>query len=376
MAKSARDLQSPIRPQKRSRKFSVQLSSNTPFDLISIAFVWYEVFLHHGSGIYIQELNLSISNPERTLFIFVFVNFWILLCPLKRHCNRYWLSALMYQLLPCMMVCSEAFFQYQFRLGCAGVLVLLFIICGIVMRTYSKIGPVVHRGFYSRIFVLISAVALIIPVVYSAAVYQFKGPLDVADQSAVQAPASAETAQLNLDLDAEFYKLLEKKSWDSANWNERIQWMQLLVSHEAFQLGLQGMAPVLYTEALPEFILGYYDRGRGNKIIINVSYLETAEVLDVVNTVLHELYHYYQDAVIDTINWESDFSRASYFDDARRWQQNSMNYNNDPTTEEGIQIYLSQPLENDANAYAKRKSTAYALRLELEEKMTAVGCIK
>ena len=374
MTKSMRYSRSPTKQQKRNRKFPVPLSSNTLVDLISIVFVWHEVFLHRGAGLYIQELDLSIPNLERNLFIFVFVNCWILLCPLKKHCNKYWLTAFMYQFLPCMAVYSEAFFQYQFQLSCAGVLVLLFIMCGIAVRTYSKIKPAIRRGFYSRLFVLISTVALIIPVVYSSVVYKFEGPLDVAGRLAMQAAASAETEQLGLDLNAEFYKHLEKKSWDSANWNERIQWMQLLVSHEAIQLGLQGKAPVLCAQALPEFILGYYNRG--TKIIINVSYLENAEVLDVVDTVLHELYHYYQDAVIDTIDWESDFSRASYFDDARRWQQNSINYNNDPTTEEGIQMYLSQPLENDANTYSKRKSKSYALRLELEEKMTVASCAK
>ena len=163
-----------------------------------------------------------------------------------------------------------------------------------------------------------------------------------------------------------FYRQLRAQNWEKADLEQRVEWMQTIVDYEASLLGMQE-APTLCVEALPEFILGSYNAG--SEIMINASYLMESNTTAAFDTVFHELYHYYQKAVVGAIDWTSDSAQMAYFDNARRWYQNDSDYKDDCTTEEGMQEYLSQPLESDANEYAKRKVVEYTLKLELAEKL-------
>lgn len=352
-----------MRTFKRKR-YRLQ-STNTWFDLISVVFAGYTVFFYSGAGIYIQELNLTISYPKRQLLVFVFLCWWILFCPLKKYCNGWWFTALAYNVLPCVAACAEVFFQYHFRLSCVGA-VILFIAQGTIMgRTCKKLNAKVCCGFYSRIFVLLSLMMLIVPALYSVRVYHSESPLEAMSRRSMQKHSGLIEKDIQ-DPGMNFYRQLRAQNWEKANLEQRVEWMQTIVDYEASLLGMQE-APTLCVEALPEFILGSYNAG--SEIMINASYLMESNTTAAFDTVFHELYHYYQKAVVGAIDWTSDSAQLSYFDNARRWYQNDSDYKDDCTTEEGMQEYLSQPLESDANEYAKRKVVEYTLKLELAERL-------
>ena len=182
-------------------------------------------------------------------------------------------------------------------------------------------------------------------------------------QSVLQHTASLERSQVVDAPDSAFYLSMRNSSWKSAELKQRLQLLQILVDYESFRLGMTS--PLLRPEAMPSFLAGSYNGS--DEIRINVTYLMESDVDTAMETVFHEMFHYYQHAVVGTVDWTSSFASLAYFDEARSWYQNSMDYKNDDSTEEGYQEYLEQPLEVSANAYAKEKVSIYTALIKLQE---------
>lgn len=339
-------------------------SGSTVFDLISVFFLGYEIFFSQNRSLYIPALNLSVPTIEKTIGLFIFLMFWLLFCPIKKYCNGYWLTAIAYNLIPCTVIGSQAFLQYHFWLCCGGVVLLLLMQGLFFLKMRTSIHPKFRRCFYSRWSVLLSIPFLLVSFSFSAFIYDFSGPLEaLTNSSALQHTADLDQLQAVDAPDATFYRSLCASSWESAELEQRLQRLQILVDYESSRLGMPS--PLLQAEAMPSFLGGSYNGS--DKIRINVSYLMEADAPTAMKTAFHEMFHYYQHAVVDTVDWSSSFASLAYFEEARSWYQNSTNYKDDDSTDEGYQEYLAQPLEASANAYAKEKVSFYTALIKLQE---------
>lgn len=347
-----------------TQRISRVCSGSTVFDLVLVSFLGYKIFFSANRSFYIPVLNFSVSPIEKTIWIFIFLMGWLLFCPLKKYCSGYWLTALMYNLIPFMVIESEAFLQYHFWLSCTCVFFSLLLQGFFFLKTRKSVHPKFRHCFYSCWSVLLSVPFLLVSFSFSAFIYDFSGPLEaLTNSSALQHTADLDQLQAVDTPDAAFYRSLCASSWESAELEQRLQRLQVLVDYESSRLGMTS--PLLRLEAMPSFLAGSYNGS--DEIRINVTYLMESDVDTAMETVFHEMFHYYQHAVVGTVDWTSNFASLAYFDEARSWYQNSMDYKNDDSTEEGYQEYLEQPLEVSANAYAKEKVSIYTALIKLQE---------
>lgn len=117
---------------------------------------------------------------------------------------------------------------------------------------------------------------------------------------------------------------------------------------EAGRLGIPAVT--LTTNKLPRFILSNYSREDGS-IYIDVQHIKNDPVDGVTRTVIHEVFHAYQNTLTKYLaSLDSEFvENCAYFDEVRSWAENQDNYISGYSD---FDSYREQPLEASANEYA------------------------
>lgn len=146
-------------------------------------------------------------------------------------------------------------------------------------------------------------------------------------------------------------------SWDALSKEEKTQLVQKIALMEQEYLGIQNLSETIVTvDKLDKFEHGRYVN-ETKTITIDVGHLTSAPVKKVIKTILHEVFHRYEYAVVEAIDFENnEINALRYFGDAKKWSDNMQSYVN------GIidyEVYKDQPLEYDAYQYSEERVNVY-----------------
>lgn len=151
--------------------------------------------------------------------------------------------------------------------------------------------------------------------------------------------------------------VMKLRDWDELNSDERLDLMRKIAIIEAERLGIGNISEITITSGkASEYTYAYYSQTKKN-ITINVQHLDSGRMQDVLNSLLHEVFHAYEYYVIDNTDFDSEIVKTSYYyKDARKWKANDEKY---CPAEVDYETYRAQPLEADARKYAEERVLAY-----------------
>lgn len=155
--------------------------------------------------------------------------------------------------------------------------------------------------------------------------------------------------------------LLDIKQWNSMNNKEKTELIYKIGLIELENLGVSERVGIkIQAEKIDEYTLGYYQDSQ-KQIIINEQHIFYGDVEENIRTISHEAFHAYQHYVVDSFNFDSEFvQNSAYCEDARIWKDNIDNY---IPAELDFEGYQSQPLEADADTYARQRAKEYMLAI-------------
>jgi hypothetical protein len=155
-------------------------------------------------------------------------------------------------------------------------------------------------------------------------------PLDVADVTQQQIDAGAqELGQM---------ETLRPENWQAASETERLAALQ---QTEASMAHIQGRPAVdVASEPMSSGTYGYFD---GQSMHVNSDWVQSNDVAENVDTVVHEGRHAYQQYAVDHPGFHANQAEVD------AWRDNFSNYLS--AEDYGQELYQGQPVEADAWAY-------------------------
>lgn len=135
---------------------------------------------------------------------------------------------------------------------------------------------------------------------------------------------------------------LRPETWQQLDARERLA---VLLDIENRMATVQGRPTVsVRAQPMPPGVFGGYTHGEG--ITVSEEHLASDDIRELVDSIVHEGRHAYQDHALQTPGFVSDANLVE------TWRNNWENY---LTAEEyGQELYESQPIEHDAWQYAAR----------------------
>lgn len=154
---------------------------------------------------------------------------------------------------------------------------------------------------------------------------------------------------------AETLKMFGNSAWNAMSNEERMSALGKLAIIECGYLGISSDGLRIQVGALEPAEYGHYEC-QNETITINCSILGNRET--VVNTLSHEVFHFYQQTMIRKLEriteLEENFASSAYFDEVRRWKANQSHYINGL---DFYEAYTDQPIELSARDFAKEQTT-------------------
>lgn len=164
---------------------------------------------------------------------------------------------------------------------------------------------------------------------------------------------------------------ISEKEFESMHYEERIKFLKNVIVDAGSKLGLSGEICIIVRDLQKEnppkgervslSIKGYYS-SFSNAIFLDKNHVKSASLEECVNTVLHELNHYYFYKVCSCLKkLDPNEKKLEYFGLANELNENFKNY----IDTENLQIYdyyhsyLNQPLEIEARQFAEQYSSSY-----------------
>lgn len=165
--------------------------------------------------------------------------------------------------------------------------------------------------------------------------------------------------------EANLYAQLNPATWQTFTEAQRLALLQAAANAEAELLGISRSVTLVAKEieaGTNTIVTGYLYSGSGT-IVINSAILEASadfSSYDCLETVLHEVYHVYQQELIALyVTLDSDAQSLLMFETVRCYIDEFSGGYLDHTTEEGFAAYASQQLEVDASSYAAAQTALY-----------------
>ena len=273
-------------------------------------------------------------------------------------CNGSWFQ-LLYHVMPFQAVLFLIFADHHFLIAAvlAIALTVLLLLLSIALNNHQKRRPRTRREQWvedtirRRLSVLLTFAVLLIPSGIAWFQYDMQSVQYWADQSSLSAPdGDSDSEAAWPESAAPLLRSFEEERWKSLSIRERTDALQRLSTLEATRLGVDP--PTVTVLKLSPFILG------SHKMTVNLIQLDLQHVTEdpaenVLYTCLHETFHSFQDYVIQNTDWDSPLAASAYFEKARAWKANSEFY---VSSNLNYDAYLTQPLEEDANAFAKEET--------------------
>ncbi len=156
---------------------------------------------------------------------------------------------------------------------------------------------------------------------------------------------TSNTITINDEL--ETVMLLCNDEWQTLTLNEKLNVLKIIEQIELNELGINDI-PTLRYDALPDIVLGEYI-DINNTIVIDKTFLNEREPLEIVETVIHECRHKYQYSVVA----DNDFEDNNYVMLVSEAIDNYVAYSEDKDA------YFQNYLEIDADNYADMRIIIY-----------------
>ena len=148
--------------------------------------------------------------------------------------------------------------------------------------------------------------------------------------------------------------LLNSSEWDALSAEKRCDLLLLVAQETSDALGIEP--PSLSLDAqMPDNEAGYYDH-TDNSIHLWRSYIGRESAQNAVTVILHELYHAYEHAIVDSdaINWDSpDVEKLPYFRSILTWKTEFETYVPGDRWDVNLDEYFDQSVEYDARAFSR-----------------------
>lgn len=253
------------------------------------------------------------------------------------------------------------FAQWHFVWACILLLVvvLAFLAVFVLMTVYEVNGSYAAVGeigmVCKRFLVLAACMVWLIPSIIAIQVYKLEDPKYVADRelwesfSGGKLPWESNREEELTEEERLLFGCFRESQWQQYSGQERITILQKLVDYEAERLGMPTVE--ISTETLEPSVLGQQG-GYGDKIQVDLQHLNTSPVKDVVITCLHESYHAYQSYLVESIDWNAEYTKGIYFQEVRNWRENFSSYIGNG---KDFEAYEAQPVEAAARAYAEEE---------------------
>lgn len=135
---------------------------------------------------------------------------------------------------------------------------------------------------------------------------------------------------------------------------EKLDVLGVVLQIEMKHLGIDGEIR-LVSKSLSDSIAGYYS-DTDKMIVLNDSIIDNVD--EAILTVLHEVYHAMQYAVVDSLDkldLSDDACELHYFRTVCEWQYDMEHY----VGEENIAGWYSQEMEQDSISYSKERIESY-----------------
>lgn len=174
----------------------------------------------------------------------------------------------------------------------------------------------------------------------------------------IRSPSSSQTAWEEApELDRSALQMLRgEERWAALDMDRKLEVLQVLVDAEREELGISERI-YIRTELLHGKNGGYYDQE--GCIRIDLEYLRTFPVEQVVRTVCHEIYHCYEYRLVEVFAKADPKNRGlKIFDSVADYQREFADYISDGKG------YLNQMCENDARYYAAGRAEEYCRQSE------------
>jgi len=152
------------------------------------------------------------------------------------------------------------------------------------------------------------------------------------------------------------------KQWETLSRGERLELLSQVGLMEEEYLGVETDVPIVISSIKMEAHTCAYYSNDTKQLRINVEHIDNADLPSVIDTVLHEVYHAFQNNVVDRLDFDEGMVHDSYyFVRARAWRDNRDNY---ISAYSDFDAYEAQPLEADARNYAANRSLEYILQMQ------------
>jgi hypothetical protein len=149
--------------------------------------------------------------------------------------------------------------------------------------------------------------------------------------------------------------LLQESEWSKLSLEERLRVLKVVADVEPTNLGVPETT--LCADVLDQNTLGRFDCG-DKTITLNLSYLAAADGLEMARVVAHEVFHLYQDSLVELFNSIDDQDkRLAIFNTVQRYAAEFSDYNDGS---DNYEAYASQWVEMDADCYADNAILIYS----------------
>ena len=149
--------------------------------------------------------------------------------------------------------------------------------------------------------------------------------------------------------------------WKKLDDKEKLSLLQYIADIQCVKLGIPNVSVTI--SDLDNRLYGLYSQ-QDHVVYINESVLEEdLTVKERITSVIHEVYHAYQHAVIEVYEKaDAPTKKLALFKDAVQYKKEFEHYANG--LEDNLDIYVNQKCEEDAREYADKEANEY---------MTAIG---
>lgn len=160
------------------------------------------------------------------------------------------------------------------------------------------------------------------------------------------------------------YKIRYRTTWDSLTINEKLTLLQDISNCEAYNLGLNSTIQIVIAD-LKDGSYGCYDH-YFKRITIDLSHLKNDNPNSILNTVLHEMYHAYENELVELyLGADVSHKRLKAINRCEEYLRELSDYQKGSTEDvEQYMLYYTQVLETDSRAYAKTECEYYYSQID------------
>lgn len=308
---------------------------------------------------YINGPDLLLAPSLQLSLYAMFLVYWMGFCPLRRSCQAGDLFEVLYNMVPVTIAGLLLFAQYHVFVSIL-IIILMIVVYILGIRFWKKEpdyeeNKKAYRKINNRLTVVAILLLTLIPTGCSVFAYGL-APYHVDAEKEMIVEFTPK--EVRKTPDAAFLAEFSEENWKTHPTEEKLALLQSLVNYECAKLGVEKEIR-LKTEVTGLAKLGAFNY-KTDMIQINMSNLEKFPAEKIVITILHEIFHAFQNDLIDRIDWEDPVTNSTYFDKARIWKENQEKYvKADPfENPESVEGYENQPLEVSARAYAEEEYKA------------------